>query len=417
MSKRDFFYKPSIVEDWLVDYKDALEIDLKSVQPYVSLWLNDKDLPDEAAHWFQIVSAAALSYPWAFCDPPERVEDLSPKSFWFEVLQPPVSATTWRSLKTRPVSDGKMRELQGLLDDYRERLRKACAIQADDWVLMSAYRMSEHPDFIGYIKSVQGVWVALEQVPSYSQPEQVVTVTRNLQEVVYGMEVNKAIATAARAHALAQVELTFPDLKTCAITYDVEVTDDDRAWAEGWYRRCIADGWPLVPEPFLGLRMTQVAVRDRYIKTENPVLHIRYREEQEVEWKGRVYRFGLWKITGIERDGAWVEPTQDDLDMIETGMTLRDADDLTKEQLWPIWRDNMLMQGVAGFEKKRDMRPGEEQELLARFEEHWDRIETGNAAMRARKQVEIDERRAEVKATAEEARRLSDQMRNIRTLT
>ena len=83
MNKRDFFYKPSIVEDWLVDYKDALEIDLKSVQPYVSL-----------------------------------------------------------------------------------------------------YRMSEHPDFIGYIKSVQGVWAALEQVPSYSQPEQVVTVTRNLQEVV-----------------------------------------------------------------------------------------------------------------------------------------------------------------------------------------------------------------------------------------
>ncbi|MBE2276870.1 MAG: hypothetical protein IAE87_11325 [Rhodobacteraceae bacterium] len=66
-----------------------------------------------------------------------------------------------------------------------------------------------------------------------------VTARKSLQEIIVTMPADKAIAVAARACALNKVEMTLPDIRACELTYEVEITDRDRAWAEAWYKSVI----------------------------------------------------------------------------------------------------------------------------------------------------------------------------------
>ena len=60
--KKEFFYNQKRLVDWLDDHREIFGLEQKSIQPYVSLWLNDgPSLPSGAKHVLDSVETMALN--------------------------------------------------------------------------------------------------------------------------------------------------------------------------------------------------------------------------------------------------------------------------------------------------------------------------------------------------------------------
>lgn len=405
--KKEFFYNQKRLVDWLDDHREIFGLEQKSIQPYVSLWLNDgPSLPSGAKHVLDSVETMALLNPWLLCEPPTEIDDLRPREWWHETLELDFPLKTWEAAgPKRPLNDERRAQVVEKLEAYRKRLRAVCTRQTWDAELLTGFEMEERPNYWGYAQIAPNAW-ALLPYPHEACTE-FVTARKSLQEIVVTMPADKAIAVAARACALNKVEMTLPDIRACELTYEVEITDRDRAWAEAWYKSVIGS-MPNVPGPFLGDRFRNVLEHWSEATDHNQMppkkRRLKYREEHDYIWDGRIYRAGDREVTAVEHDGQWREPTADEMLQIKEGVFWQ-VDVETKEGLWPIWRDNQLRTGPLGRET-REMAEGEEELLLARFDKHWEEyVRPGVQARLAARQAHIDKKRLEREAAAAESER------------
>ena len=233
-----------------------------------------------------------------------------------------------------------------------------------------------------------------------------------------------AVQVAARARALSRVTLTLPDLKTPALTYEVEITDEDRAWASSWYQG-IKDDMPGVPRPFQGQEVTAGRVAwCVVVGDDRRRWQFEYRSLYRLAWTGRVYRKKGEPWFEVRDDGTWRPATQEEIDMIELKVVW-DVEEPDKEDYWASWLEGQLSTGLLGRER-RTMQEGEEELLRARFEKHWsEHVMPGYRERVAAKEELIKEKREDYDKLKEEAReeatraallkqRLSDKERRLR---
>lgn len=380
MDKKDFFYPPKMLQDWLEPYRDDLGIEAKSVQSYISFWLSDAPrLPDYAKRAFDAINSLAVRDPWQFCAPPDTVEGLRPRDFWHDALglEGIIAKTTWNNQNddARKLSDATRAAIQERLDDYRVRMRAACTRQEWDARLLAGFKQEEEPDYFGYDKNAGGAWFSSKWVTEATR--HFFTREECLQEIVATMPPDDARRVAARAHALSKVEMTLVNRLTCEQTYSVEVTREDEEWAAAWWAE-VGEDLPDVPKPFLGEQFVNVG---QYTATARTLAEgalqsrsIEYKEESDFVWTGRQYKSKNSRVVAVKRDGAWVAPTEEDLLVIEYGFVWEIEPLEDKQSLWPVFRDSRLFEGfdhVGGMMTKRDMQPGEEELLRAEFERHW----------------------------------------------
>lgn len=380
MDKKDFFYPPKMLQEWIEPYQEHLGIEAKSVQSYISFWLSDSPrLPDYAKRAFDAINSLAVRDPWQFCAPPDTVEGLRPRDFWHDALglEGIVAKTTWNNQNDddRKLSDVTRAAIEERLDDYRVRMRSACTRQEWDARLLAGIKQEEEPDYLGYDRNVGGAWYSSEWVSESTR--HFFTREECLQEIVAKMPPDDARRVAARAHALSRVEMTLINRLTCEQTYSVEITREDEEWAAGWWAR-VGEDLPDVPVPFLGEHFVNVG---KYEVTARSLVDgvpqsrsLEYKQESDFVWTGRQYKSKNGRITAVKRDGAWVEPTEDDLLLIDLGFVWEVEPLEDKENLWRAFLDSSLLEGfahVGGKLTKRDMQPGEEELLRAEFERRW----------------------------------------------
>lgn len=91
--------------------------------------------------------------PWAWCKPPERVEDMpeyAPLSWWYDVLKPPVPWTAFACMSSRPLKEAYREVTQTRLSEWSSRLRAACDQFMADHDLLRALRADEDPEYQYY---------------------------------------------------------------------------------------------------------------------------------------------------------------------------------------------------------------------------------------------------------------------------
>lgn len=407
--KREFFNPPKMLQEWVLPYQAALGIKVKSIQPYVSMWLSDDPgLPPSATKVFDAIHALAVRNPWLFCEPPESIDDLRPRDWWFETLalEDVIGRTTWANYndQKRPLSDDLRAKVQERLDDYRNRLRAACTNQEWDARLLVGFTQEVEPDYSGYNRRWDGTWYVASSVDAATR--HFFTREESLQEVVATMRPADARRVAVRAHALSKIEMTLIDRATATQTYSVEVTREDEDWAGEWWAR-VGDDLPNVPKPFLGETHVNVGERTRtgrtMVKGKEQTRTVDYRLESDFVWTGRRYQEGPSRVVAVKRGSDWLEPTEDDLLVIEHGIVWEFSHE-SKDELWAYW--------VEG--NKDSSEPDSEELLRARFEKRWaEHI----APSREQEEAARAERIAEARKVAEEhaareamARRLRDML-------
>src|SRR5690606_13284600 len=155
-------------------------------------------------------------------------DDLRPREWWHETLELDFPLKTWEAAgPKRPLNDERRAQVVEKLEAYRKRLRAVCTRQSWDAELLTGFEMEERPRYWGYAIIGPNAWSLLPY--PHEACTELVTARKSLQEIVVTMPADKAIAVAARACALNKVEMTLPDIRACELTYEVEVTDRDRA--------------------------------------------------------------------------------------------------------------------------------------------------------------------------------------------
>ncbi len=230
---REFLVQVKRVVEWLHENGEKHGLRTQVSDGTVSRALRGEKFDEDLANALDALHAEAMRDPWAWCEPPARVEDLTGLPWWHETLQPDVPLNTWNLMRKRPLSEDRRAKVQALLDEYRDKLRAVCDQHAFDARLMQAWAADmRHP---GYDE-----WVMVDGKPfrlggpyrsgqgdswkTRRMPEGMHTVLRDMAHD--GATSEQMVDAAARACALQDVAMALPDIRSCCLSYEVELTED-----------------------------------------------------------------------------------------------------------------------------------------------------------------------------------------------
>lgn len=290
---RKFLVQVKRVVEWLHEHGEEYGLTEKVNDGTVSRALRGEKFDHRLTEALDALHAQAMRDPWKWCEPPEKVEELTGLPWWHETLKPDVPLNTWNVMRKRPLSDDRRAKAQELLDDYRARLKVVCDLHAADARLRLAWAADiVHPRYDEWVE-VDGVplnftknpWALLdvdggcffEVSPRVTQmqpfkkidkvkrrraPEGMHTVLRDLAAT--NKTADELVELAARACALQDVDMLLPDVRECKLSYEVEPIEDDYEAAQVIVDQALLSGFvDAMAGPFNG-ETWDVSVHSRY---------------------------------------------------------------------------------------------------------------------------------------------------------
>uniref|UniRef100_UPI0040487213 hypothetical protein n=1 Tax=Yoonia sp. TaxID=2212373 RepID=UPI0040487213 len=141
---RQFLVQVKRVVEWLHENGEEYGLTEKVNDGTVSRVLRGETFDLRLTSALDALHTKAMRDPWAWCEPPEKVEDFTGLPWWHETLKPDVPLNTWNLMRKRPLSEDRCAQVQGLLDDYRARLKAVCDLHAADARLKLAWASDIH---------------------------------------------------------------------------------------------------------------------------------------------------------------------------------------------------------------------------------------------------------------------------------
>lgn len=253
--------------------------------------------------------------PWAWCEPPKTIDRLSeyaPLSWWYKILELKKSIpwSRFERMAKQPLKAEDAEYVQERLDDWRKRLKAACVQFKADRALVCALESDEDPEFQKWVfEDEQYRIVGLDD--GRLKPFR----RRVGNEGLHGRSDDEI----GRAWALANAILTLPDVEKAALTYSqpecVPVSDHYSEPVEPW------NG-----DEFEGVEVASVDVKHCEYGTTDT---FKVKHRVCFYWNGQRYLVEDVEPFAWLWEGEWREPTQEERDLLETGMT---ASSLTKAQ-------------------------------------------------------------------------------------
>lgn len=290
---RQFLVQVKRVVEWLHANGEEYGLTEKVNDGTVSRALRGEKFDHRLTTALDALHTRAMRDPWSWCEPPEKVEDLTGLPWWHETLKPDVPLNTWNLMRKRPLSEDRCAQVQELLDDYRARLKAVCDLHAadarlklawasdiqhpgyDDWVIFEGQPLNftKNPwaliDVDGgreYVASpgvtMMHPFKEIEKIKRRRAPEGMHTVLRDFAAT--NKTSDELVELAARGCALQDVDMLLPDVQECKLAYEVAPDEDDYAAAQAVVDQALLSGFvDAMAGPFNG-ETWDVSVHSRY---------------------------------------------------------------------------------------------------------------------------------------------------------
>lgn len=221
---------------WVEANFERLGLDHPLDKSTISLALNEKPVPPIVVRAFQDLYREIYSDPWAWCRPPDTLEELADFhgfAWWYRILRldDVLTETAFDKLRKRPLKPDVRAAVQERLDTWSAKLRDVCEQQKADGELVRAYTADLDPQMDEWVSTAEGIrrGVRGDHV-------------RFTRRAPYGLHhlfflkpcrtTEDFVERAARAKALFGIDLLLPDIdREPSLGYAVALTQDDYDWA------------------------------------------------------------------------------------------------------------------------------------------------------------------------------------------
>lgn len=265
--------------------------------------------------------------PWAWCEPPESIDDLAsyaPMNWWFKTLglKDGLASKRFERMNNLPLKDEDAEFVQERLSEWRERLRRVCDQFKADEALVRALESDEDPEYQWWVRDGDEIRLGRGDGAFRRRVGNPGLHGRSDDEI-------------GEAWALADATLTLPDVERAELTYSrpkgVPVADHYSESVEPW------NG-----QEFAGAEITEVELPPEYEGATPQKQQVKHRVC--FYWHGDRYHVEDVKPYSEIWDDGWRVPTQDERDLLETGMQVSS---MTKAQFeaqrdeWidEVWED------------------------------------------------------------------------------
>lgn len=247
-----------------------------------------------------------MADPWAWCEPPtdvDRLPEYAPLSWWYKTLKPPVSWARFERLAQYPLEGNDRVLTQERLDDWRARLKAACDQYATDVRLARALLADERPEFQYWVEDAHG-W-RLVSLDDYQRATGKKMRRRVGNAGLHGCTPEEV----GLAYALADVSFALPMVEEARLAYA---------------RPRVVPQQRHESEPVLAWNGDEFdGVEVAFVETERDFIVERWQVKNRVRyyWAGDRYEVEDVEPFAWVFDQEWRAPTQDERDILETGMT------------------------------------------------------------------------------------------------
>lgn len=297
----------------------------------VSNALLSKPIVAPVANAMDILLDEMQADPWAWCKPPDNIDNLSeysPLAWWYKVLKPAVSWTRFKRINKFPL-EGADRELTiEALDKWSAKLKAACDQFKIDCALVKALEIDEDPEYQHWLKK-DG---ELSLVNPFYAPGKKEAFRRRVGNAGLHGRSEKEVGL---AWALADKTITLPDIEGAKLLYSrprvVRNTPHTSEPVEPWNGDEF-DGDEYDNE----VKVTFDFRPEVNFDVKHRVCYYWHIDRYEVE---DVEPFAMIKIKGVDME--YCAPTQNERDLLETGMhrTLESKEEASVGK--DTWIDNL----------------------------------------------------------------------------
>lgn len=147
------------VEAWIAQNWDRAGLTGPLDKSYISKALSGLPILEPVVKALDMLFAEICADPWAWCEPPEHVEDMpeyAPLSWWYVTLSPPIPWTTFSTMSVRPLKEAYREVTQTRLSEWRSRLKGACDQYKADRALVEALRADVTPEYQHWVQEESG---------------------------------------------------------------------------------------------------------------------------------------------------------------------------------------------------------------------------------------------------------------------
>ena len=281
------------VEAWFAENWERLDDMTGPIhKSTVSKALSGMPVVEPVANALDVMFDEIRADPWAWCEPPESIDDLTsyaPMNWWFKTLElgKVMKWSRFEAMRTRPFSDNQREDVQQRLSEWRERLRRVCDQFNRDQALVRALESDDDPEYQWWVRDGDEIRLGRGDGAFRRRVGNPGLHGRSDDEI--GM-----------AWVLADATLTLPDVARAELTYSrpqgVPVADHYSEPVESW------NG-----QEFAGIEIAEVGGQ----QVKHRVCFYWYGDRYHVEDDEPFAE--IW-------DDGWRAPSQDERDLLETGM-------------------------------------------------------------------------------------------------
>lgn len=363
---------------------DEVRLFLRSRNHVVEKWLDGayhKSTVSRALTGLPVSEELALSLgvmldemrhdPWAWCEPPERIEDVeglqdyASYKWWYDLLRPTVPFSRFERMPKHPLPADEAEFLQERLSEWRSRLKGACDQYKSDFALVEALRADETPEYQSWAKEDTGWRLGARRpgVPGETYRHRVGNP---------GLR-GRSADDVARAHGLARVTMRLPLIEEARLAYVPEVVE-----VNGHVSRPIE---PWNGQEFEGVEWAMWEDR-RPDWQRGPNFEVEHKVVYY--WDGERYQVrdiddgeGMFSRVRTSLWGEWRAPTPRERDLFVTGIERQNetADELLSRrsekiaEFWESLKAEWASSGVGGAVARRTYPDGvPESVAVERFE-------------------------------------------------
>lgn len=293
----------------------------------ISRVLSGQPVADHLVDALELMYQEMRADPWEWCKPPDvdaLVDDRRALSWWYETLKPPIPWTRFERARQFPLGDDDRALLAQLLADWSSRLRAACDRFKADTRLVRALESDMNPAYQDWVKEDRWVEVGARLKAQWSGEKRRMRVGSS---GLHGMTPEEI----GLAYALKDAIRPLPDVQSARLAYAqprvVPETEHLTEAVEKWNGDEF-ESWE-----------TRIAWMGRCVAVRHDVIRYWDGERYAVE---DVRPFALISDDDLSEDSdkeglghwtdgqfSWREATQDERDILRTGMK---REHLTREE-------------------------------------------------------------------------------------
>ncbi len=230
--------------------------------------------------------------PWEWCKPPESIDaltDYAPLTWWFKTLdlKGSIHWSRFERMAKQPLKAEDVEFVQERLNDWRGRLRAACEQFQSDEALVRALHSDEFPEYQCWVQD--GDEIRMGHGGFRRRVGNPGLHGRSDEEI-------------GLAWALADATLTLPNIEKAVLTYS-----KPRAVPNALHPSEPVEPWN--GDEFEGVEIDEVA-------------GMQVKHRVCFYWDGQRYLVEDVEPFAFVWDDGWRAPTQDERDLLETGMTV-----------------------------------------------------------------------------------------------